>query len=112
MTTENKQEDSEPTNEPTPVVDTTWSDMTKEERQVKFTSAHKGITDEQVQDAWDDIGTVNGVAHELSCSKVNARRRLEKLGLKQAPPSRQKTVKPVTEEKLIAELVANQLVDN
>ena len=109
---ENSEQTSEQTNEPTPVVDTTWSDLTKEERQDKFTSAHKGITDEEIQEAWDNIGTVNGVANELSCSKVNARRRLEKLGLKQAPPSRQKPVKPVTEEELVAELVASQLVDN
>ena len=112
MTTNNiEQENNDQTNEPTPVVDTTWSDLTKEERQDKFTSAHKGITDKQVQDAWDEIGTVNGVANELSCSKVNACRRLEKLGLKVAPPSRQKSVKPVTEEEIIAELVASQLVD-
>lgn len=109
---ENSEQTSEQTNEPTPVVDTTWSDLTKEERQDKFTSAHKGITDEEIQEAWDNIGTVNGVANELSCSKVNARRRLEKLGLKVAPPSRQKPVKPVTEEELVAELVASQLVDN
>ena len=108
-------ENSEQTSEPTDIVDTTWSDLTREERQDKFTSSHKGITDEEVQEAWDEIGTVSGTAKELGCSKVNARRRLEKLGLKQAPPSRQKAPKPITpltEEEMVAEVVAAQLVDN
>jgi hypothetical protein len=115
MTTNNNPETSEQTSEPTDTVDTTWSDLTREERQDKFTSSHKGITDEEVREAWDTIGTVSGTAKELKCSKVNARRRLEKLGLKTAPPSRQKSVKPITpltEEEMVAEVVAAQLVDN
>lgn len=63
-------------------IDTTWSDLTSEERRAKFTSTHLGITDVDVKAAWDEKNTVNGVAKLLGCSKVNARRRLTKLGLK------------------------------
>lgn len=78
-------------------------------------SGHHGISRDAVQDAWDVCGTINGVARELGCSRTNARRRLEVIGMVTPPASRAR--RPAltamwTEHELVAHVVASQLVDD
>ena len=78
-------------------------------------SGHQGISRDAVQAAWDECGSIGGVARELGCSRTNARRRLEVIRVVTPPASRAR--RPAltavwTEHELVAHVVASQLTDD
>ncbi len=64
--------------------DPKWDWMTPEQKQTAFTAPHRGITDDDIREAWNKCGSTAGTAKLLECSATNARNRLRKLGIIEA----------------------------